>query len=442
MMADGRWQKKKKQLLKILLVVPAGILVACLGRAAFSNKSTDLTDRLPNLGNPLAANGQTGRAEPTANFDQLAYQIPFDFYGGHIYLPVSVNGSRQRWFILDSGAADIFLSQEQARALGLQPQGRLEIAGIGPRRLPAAIARSVTFNLAGVQWLDPQVVIAPPAFFSRLERYFGRDFSGLLGSELFERFVVEIDYQSRTLQLYEPKTYRYSGPGQVLPLKVANNKPYIKVNVTLTPAMTTEGTLLIDLGSGSALDLWGKSIDDYPQLAANTLDRLTLGVGGEQPIRVGRVESLQLGGLTVEQPITTFPQNPSQGRAALTGRIGQKILQRFKVILDYPHQRLILEPAASLTEPHEYDMSGLWLGAEGQNYEVFKVDRVFADTPASKAGLRLGDLITHVDGKPVTELTIAQVRQLLMSGDGQVRWLRIKRGNETLKVRLQLSRLI
>ncbi|NEO37664.1 MAG: PDZ domain-containing protein [Moorea sp. SIOASIH] len=382
--------------------------------------------------------------ESSATIQPLSYQIPFDYYGDHIYLPISVNGSQPRWFILDSGAADTFISQDYAQSLGLQPQGRLDIVGIGPVRLNATFARGVTFNLTGIQWSDAQVVIAPEEFFLPLARYFGQDFSGVIGYEFFEQFVVEIDYDNQIIHLHDPKTYRYSGSGERMPLKLVNQKPYLKTTLMLAPGLSVNSHLLIDLGSGSALDLRGKLIDENPEIASaeNTLASFTLGVGGEEKIHVGRLESLQLGKLTIDHPITAFSLGKGNQRSALSGRIGNDILRRFNVILDYTHKQMILEPNARFSEPYEYDMSGLWLGAEGQEYDIFRIDKVFQNSPAARAGLQVGDLITHVDSQPVTELTLEQVRQLLMNQGGQIRLLSIQRGDDSLQFHIKLERLI
>ncbi|MCG5062158.1 MAG: aspartyl protease family protein [Limnoraphis sp. WC205] len=372
-----------------------------------------------------------------------SYQIPFDYYGDHIYLPISVNGSQPRWFILDSGSPDTFISQDYAQSLRLQPKGSIEIAGIGPKRLKATFAEGVTFDLAGVKWTDTQVVVAPQEFFSPLARYFGQGFSGVIGYEFLKQFVVEIDYENRIIYLHDPKNYQYSGLGERIPLLV-RRKPYLKATLTLAPNVSINSKLLIDLGSGSSLDLRGKFLDKNPEIASpeNTLERFTLGVGGEQKINVGRVENLQLGKHIIRHPITAFTLGKGKKRTVLSGRIGNEILKRFTVILDYTNKQIILEPNSLFFQPSEYDMSGLWLGAEGKNYEIFRIDKVLKNSPASQAGFQVGDIITHVDGKPVAELTLEQVRQLLMNQDSQIRLLTIQRGDERLKLEIKLKQLI
>jgi predicted aspartyl protease len=49
-------------------------------------------------------------------------ELPFEDYGGHLYLQGKVNGDATKDLILDSGAADLFVSESKATALKLAPQ--------------------------------------------------------------------------------------------------------------------------------------------------------------------------------------------------------------------------------------------------------------------------------------------------------------------------------
>ena len=98
--------------------------------------------------------------------------------------------------------------------------------------------------------------------------------------------------------------------------------------------------------------------------------------------------------------------------------MGGDILRRFKVIFDYTRKRMILEPNSQFDESFEYDMSGISLTAEGRDYKILRVGRVFEDTPAAEAGLRDGDQILAVDGKPSSELTWTSYSKCSEKRDG------------------------
>src|SRR5207245_627633 len=95
-----------------------------------------------------------------------------------------------------------------------------------------------------------------------------------------------------------------------------------------------------------------------------------------------------------------------------SGVIGGELLRRFKVIFDYAHKQMILEPNASFADRFEYDMSGIRLRAEGDDFKTLRVRRVVENSPATEAGVREGDVISAVDGKPAAELTLSQINQM------------------------------
>lgn len=60
---------------------------------------------------------------------------------------------------------------------------------------------------------------------------------------------------------------------------------------------------------------------------------------------------------------------------------------------------------------------------------IVKVISPIDDTPAAKAGVQAGDLITHIDTKPVTELTLAEAVEKMRGTPGTKITLTIRRGS-------------
>ncbi|MGF1601149.1 MAG: aspartyl protease family protein [Thermosynechococcaceae cyanobacterium] len=378
-------------------------------------------------------------AHPTFSSRPIpAYRVPFEVAGEHIYLNVSLNGTSSRWYALDSGSQYTIVSQSQAAELSLTPQQNIQIKGIGTQLIPATVASGVTLTLAGANWNTAEVVAMPPSFFSSLQQYLGREFSGIIGSDFFDRFVVEVDYTNQTLHLYDPKTYRYQGTGQQIPLTFNRQKPYVNGTVQLTPQQQFNGQFLIDLGSGSALDLNEPlTTEVYQELSRQpALPRLTLGVGGEKAVQIGRMQRLEIGDLSINAPITEFSLEQPPQQKKISGRIGGEILSQFRVILNYKRKRLILEPQSS--SKTDYDMSGLWLKTEGPPFKQVLVDRVYATSPAATAGIKAGDRILSIDAQQ--NLSVSQARERLSSPG--VRKLQIQRDGQKKQIQLTLKPLI
>ena len=68
-----------------------------------------------------------------------------------------------------------------------------------------------------------------------------------------------------------------------------------------------------------------------------------------------------------------------------------------------------------------------------------KIERVTIDTPAAKAGLKAGDMVTHVDGQPIISIADIQwVLHNLSSGNASMLFT-VTRGGKDLTHRLSLS---
>jgi C-terminal processing protease CtpA/Prc len=127
-------------------------------------------------------------------------------------------------------------------------------------------------------------------------------------------------------------------------------------------------------------------------------------------------------------------QSPSMKSSDYEGLIGTEIL-------DYPRRRLIFERNGDFNAPLEYNMSGLSLRAYGKDFRTFKVHQVLKGSPASVAGLRVGDVIGRIDSIPAAQLTLEQVLQM-MKGPAREYTLTIKRGKKVKVVRLKTRKLI
>ena len=378
-------------------------------------------------------------------FSQILHRIPFDLYGGRIYLRVSINNSGPRPFLLDSGAQIAHIRAEITQTLGLKLGGSLGVTGTGTGRIKANYVDDATYNVSGAEFTDERSIALPTAdFFQPLENSFGREFDGVLGYNFFSRFVVEIDYAQQIINLYDPTNYRYAGSGEVVPIRINDKKPYITATLTPIEGVPIQSNLHIDTGFGGGLSFNANFVmaNKLVESARSTIESFNRGAGGETTARVGRVKSLQFGRFVILNPAASFALEQGKGvSSGSAGRIGGGILRRFKVVLDYSHKQMILEPNANFNEPYEADMSGILLVAEKPDYKTFVVYKLTADSPATEAGVREGDILLDVDGKPTAKFTLEQIREMFKQA-GQERLLRVKRGHETLQIQVKLRRLI
>jgi hypothetical protein len=297
-----------------------------------------------------------------------ALKIPFRLFNNHIYLHVSVNGSAPLWLVLDTGAPNIIASKH-ARALRLKviPAGRSD--GVGENLVEAFRARDVAFALPGIAvtgqtfgvlpWeeieecankvdIDSLGNITPRTQSSTGDQR--QPFDGVLGDEFFKLFVVEIDYAAQLIDLYEPRSYRYAGRGEAIPLEVRQQKIFVRAPIKSSISGNVTGTFMIDTGSAGAVSLNRPFIEKHGIMPpdAETTPFDVCGIGGTSRSRIGTLESLGLTRAGIKAPVTIFSQ-AREGTAASTdwdGLIGNAILRRFKVVFDHSRSRMYLETPA------------------------------------------------------------------------------------------------
>lgn len=363
-------------------------------------------------------------------------KIPFELVSNHIYLKVKMNNSPPLSFILDTGAGANCLNLSKAQELGIQTVGRVEAKGVGGSS-DASFLKADSIVVGDLTLLDQNMAAIQ---LSLLGRFDGRQIDGILGYDLFCRFVVEIDYANQTLTIWEPDSFTYSGPGERIDILIEGNTPQ------LTGMIDGEqvADFRIDTGSRNSLDLHAPFVREHELLKKypKYVDAPAgFGVGGATKGVIGRIKSLQIGNFTIPSPVTGFSL-ADQGAFATTksaGNIGGGLLKRFKVIFDYAHNQMILEKNESFDLPDRYNMSGLFL-IEGKG--KIKVYTVLKNSPADGANIKAGDQILIINNSSVINYSLQQIRDLLDQKEGTKITLKIESRGKTREVELILKGLI
>jgi carboxyl-terminal processing protease len=114
-------------------------------------------------------------------------------------------------------------------------------------------------------------------------------------------------------------------------------------------------------------------------------------------------------------------------------------LRRFQVTIDFANEAIYLAKGKRYDDPEEpSDRSGLHLLRRAGSIEVHSADR---DSPSERAGIRAKDRIVQIDGKPVAEFRLCQIRRLLKSPVGTVVRMTIQRDGKASDVSFALKEL-
>ncbi|HZS07502.1 MAG TPA: aspartyl protease family protein [Blastocatellia bacterium] len=398
------------------LLIAAGIVIACPGHVPRGTQQTQSRKALPQ---PASAVRQNPRRIPV--------EIPH-----LIFASVRINNSEPLRFILDSASTWTILDAGQAAALGLKTEGRRTVYGVGENALDFTFARDVSLDISGVGLAVGTLAILPLK---------GKPYVGLIGSDFFKKFVVEIDYAGQTVNLYDPAGFTYAGPGEVIPLEMREEIPVVRASIATRTRGPMPARLDVDTGASQTI-LLARPFVESNKLLESTEGMIGIGaggLGGKTSYLIGRAKSVRLGRFVFEDWLTGFWQDQKGAGASDSrdGVVGNGLLKRFRVIFDYSRKQIILEPTELFGVPFDYDWCGFSVVTDGND---FRIDRVLRGTAAGDAGLQVGDVILAVDGAPAEKLKLGELRRLFRQ-DGRERVLSVRRNDEVRQIRLQTTRI-
>ena len=206
------------------------------------------------------------------------------------------------------------------------------------------------------------------------------------------------------------------------------------------------GTFGIDTGSRFSLILtgpWAAKNAIKPKSGTLVEAMTGWGVGGASHGLVMQGGLLTLGSVQIPHPLTEIGTDKGGATAAdfFPNNIGGGILKRFVVTLDYQHQALYLKPVPGpVADLDTFDRSGMWINEAEGGYKIVDVTK---GAPADQAGLKAGDVIMGVDGKPARDVALTDLRLKLRNDPpGTVVKLAVRRGDEKRDVAVTLRDLL
>jgi clan AA aspartic protease (TIGR02281 family) len=343
---------------------------------------------------PLAATPQNAAPADSGR----TVTVPFQLEGGHIYLEAKVNGKKGR-FVLDSGAGATVLTPEGAKRLEL-PLSDQKIRANGAGAVQASLTKIEKLEIGGAKMRDDFVVVLPLPPQLKVD--------GLLGYGFFSKFIVTLDYEKRQLTLAYPDGYQEPTSTTSLKLELQNNIPFIAGEVDGIP-----GLFRLDTGSNAALSLFAPFVEEnglrnkYKPRIETVVGR---GVGGLLYGDLVRIPSLKLGDVEVRSLITDLSRQTTGAffDKKIAGNIGSEVLHRFTVTFNYPGKKLYLTPNRLYKDPFPQGRSGLGVDLQDNDYVVIAV---VPDSPATEAGLKVGDVVLALDGVGVNKLKSTGIQE-------------------------------
>ncbi|HVT25826.1 MAG TPA: aspartyl protease family protein [Rhizomicrobium sp.] len=360
--------------------------------------------------------------------------FPIQIVNNHIFGTVTVNGKGPFTFIFDTGGHNL-ITPETAKKLNVKMEGTMPGQGVGNKVEDIGITKLETVEIAKSVTLDKQTFFVLDFAGDGTE---GFPMEGMIGFEGFRRFVTQIDYSAGKMTLMLPSAFDPKEAGTPIPFEMNGQIPQVKGSFEGIP-----GLFDIDTGARDEITLtapFAKKEDlraKHPK-GVEAVDGW--GVGGPARGYVTRGGELMLGDVKVPSTVASLSlqEKGSFSDASYAANVGGGILKRFIVTFDYEHRIMYLKPATGpVSDIGTFDRSGMWVnGVKGGGYKIMDVTKGGA---AEAAGLKVGEVITSVEGKPATTPVYAIRKAWRNEPAGTVVELGVGSGKDARKVKLVLS---
>ena len=400
-----------------------------------SNRAIGAPPRAPELIHSLVV--ALALAATACGRSTVVAELPSELITNLHVVVGSINGSEPLALIVDTGASASVIDRSRAQQLGLAT-GQSEDARTGGGSVEAAQIQNATLRLGEIEIpnLSLYAIDLTP-----LRAGLDLRIDGIIGYDLFNRYIVELDYVTPAVRLRDQSDDPPSGSITV-PIQIREQLPLMELQVTSANGRRGTGLVEFDTGQTGGLTLTQEFVDRngllgpaQPTLAISTGALLP----GQVSAKVARFGYVRIGNINVNAPLANITSQEDAGVGDdVAGLLGGEILKRFTVFIDYSRQQIKLTPGNELNAPIEFDMTGMSLAAVGQG---FRVRTIIDGSPAAEAGIAAGDVITAIDGRPAGEMKLAEVRQLARV-EGSAMRLTVTRDGAPREIVLKTRRLI
>ncbi len=333
--------------------------------------------------------------------------IPF-IHRGHIYVPATLNGTLSCHVLYDTGGSQLLCIDSVYLAHSdWHPQNlvKASMGGGAGRTQVRVITDGADIQIGS---LNDHYNIVP---IMKLRDIVNCHADGLWGIKNVNDYPFEINFQHHYLRQHKQGKPNVADYIQ-LPIRYEDHRILVQATLRICDKTLT-GWYLMDTGGSSSVTLTAKTAADYQlnqlPIPHQQVDYTQYGVGDKQQECVVEIkaDALTLGNDTMHDLTVEYIPNGEGafGDRPYLGAIGNQVWSEFNLIIDTQQNILYLhrfapEDPASRQSLYDYGFRNRTDIGQG-----WKVSQLHRDGHAAQAGLHLGDIITAVNGRPVTDYT-------------------------------------
>ena len=373
-----------------------------------------------------------GQVQLTNQRAKLLERVPFSMLTGGV---IMVTGQLKSYpdslhFILDTGSGGISLDSSTCIRLGIDLEASdIFIRGLGgTRNVKFLYNANLTLQHLKTDSLDFHV-----NNYDILTSVYGVKIDGIIGYSFLKNYIVNINYDSSYIEIFSKGIYKYPKRGFILTPNM-QKIPIIKLNFKETKKL--QNNFYFDTGAGLCFLLSDDYVKDFSIFSASKRKPVLTqaeGLGGKMIMKLTTIKALHIGLYTFKnvpthifEDVTNITSYPILG-----GLIGNDILRRFNVTLNYEKNEIHLIPNSFFKDQFDYAYTGLGLY---DNDGRVVIEDIIPNSPGNKAGFMLGDAIMAINNNFSND--IRQYKTILQSETNKIKVI-VLRAGELIEISLK-----
>lgn len=355
--------------------------------------------------------------------------------GGIIILRATLDNYKDSLnFVLDTGSSGISLDSFTCSYFHLKTeQSDKTVRGIAGMK-QVSFTYNHTLNLPGLSVNNLDFHIND---YDILTSAYGIRIDGIIGYSFLRRYIITVDYDSSLMHVYTPGTIKYPKGGYLLRPQFSTIPMQA---LTIRDERSITAKYFFDIGAGLCMLLNEDLVQDsslfrkkrklYPTAAE--------GLGGKKNMFLTVIREMRLGPYRFRNvPVFVFDDAFNiTSYPVLGGLIGNDILRRFNLILNYPEQQIYLKPNKHFLDSFDYSYSGLGMYLiDG----VITVTDIMEKSPAAEAGFMPGDIVVGVENNLSGNI---QQYKIMLQNPGYRMKVIIMRKNELKELYIKVKSIL
>lgn len=357
-----------------------------------------------NIANQLRLRNSNDHLEPQWPADTKQVTLGTHYLGEKPYVDVTINGVKGFKFLVDTGASiTMVMDTPKVLALNLERGYDLALAGWGGEgKSPAFQTSAQTLGLSGVGFEEVNLAYIP----TTTTKYFldpnEAVYDGILGHDILHHFSWLFDKQQNRIAISRES---HVAPENAITMEFDTffSKIDVPGRIDFGDGTVIEHEIIIDTGSRHYLKVAEELIDgEEIVLPGKSITAVDFGLSGRAVHQRVTIPQLGLGELKLESVKTNVIGDGLEDDFSV---LGSALLNQFVSIIDYHSDKMYLVPYPSHSFKTKYNLLGLELRKLTSGN--FIVRFVFPDMVSAKVDFKEGDIITSINGKNSSEISLS-----------------------------------